>query len=76
MKYVIVKEQSQDGSWWVRVPDLPGCFSWGDTPEDASRNAREAIRGHVGVLREFGDPMPDGFQGDQLVEIVDIADAR
>lgn len=76
MKYVIVKEQAEDGSWWVRVPELPGCFSWGETPEAAAGNAREAIEGHIGVLREFGDPVPNGFENDQLVEIVDIADAR
>jgi predicted RNase H-like HicB family nuclease len=76
MKYVIVKEQADDGSWWVRVPELPGCFSWGATPQDAARNAREAIQGHIAVLREFGDPVPDGFDGDREVEIVDVADAR
>ncbi|MEA2689384.1 MAG: hypothetical protein QOD51_1991, partial [Candidatus Eremiobacteraeota bacterium] len=74
--YVIVKEQAGDGSWWVRVPELPGCFSWGETPETAARNAREAIEGHIGVMRQFGDPVPDGFVDDQLVEIVDVADAR
>ena len=76
MKYVIVKEQGEDGSWWVRVPELPGCFSWGDTPEAAARNAREAIEGHIDVMRQFGDPVPDGFDDDQIVEIVDLADVR
>jgi predicted RNase H-like HicB family nuclease len=76
MKYVIVKEKADDGTWWVRVPELPGCFSWGETPEAAALNAREAIEGHIGVMRQFGDPVPDGFVDDQLVEIVDVADAR
>jgi predicted RNase H-like HicB family nuclease len=76
MKYEIVKEQADDGSWWVHVLELPGCFSWGETPEAAARNAREAIAGHLGVLRDFGDPVPAGFEDDQVIEVVDIADAR
>lgn len=33
----------EDGSYWVEFPDLPGCFSDGDTPEDALRNAQESM---------------------------------
>jgi antitoxin HicB len=32
-----------DGAFSVEVPDLDGCFTWGDTVEDALTNAREAI---------------------------------
>ncbi len=76
MKFVIVIEPDDDGSWWVRVPELPGCFSSGDTPEEAARNAREAIEGHIAVLREFGDPLPDGLSGDAAAEIVEVVEAR
>ncbi|WP_395406615.1 type II toxin-antitoxin system HicB family antitoxin [Pseudoduganella sp. UC29_106] len=31
----------------VSVPDLPGCFSSGETIETAMKNVREAIRVHV-----------------------------
>lgn len=45
-----------DGSvYGVVVPDVPGCNSWGDTIEDAIRNAKEAIYGHVGTLLELGE---------------------
>jgi predicted RNase H-like HicB family nuclease len=73
MKFVIVMEQGEDESWSVRVPDLPGCFSWGATPGDAVRNAREAIQGHIEVMREFGDPVPEGWDGTLLADIVEIA---
>jgi len=76
MKFVIVMQQAEDGSWWVRVPDLPGCFSWGATREDAARNACEAIQGHIEVMREFGDPVPDGLDASDVVEIADVAAVR
>ena len=41
----------------VTVPDVPGCHSWGDTIDDAIRNAREAIKGHVATLVELGQPV-------------------
>jgi len=76
MKYVIVIEPAEDGSFWVRVPELPGCFSAGDTREDAAHNAREAIEGHIAVLREFGDPVPNGLDVDSVTEIVEVVEAR
>lgn len=76
MKFVIVMEQAEDESWWVRVPDLPGCFSWGATREKAARNAREAIEGHIGVMREFGELVPAGLDGDFAADIVDVVEVR
>jgi antitoxin HicB len=32
-----------DGAFSVVVPDLDGCFTWGETIEEAISNAREAI---------------------------------
>ena len=44
MKFVIAIEPGNDNSaWGVVVPDLPGCFSAGDTLDEAIDNAREAI---------------------------------
>lgn len=37
----------EDGSYWVEFPDLPGCFSAGDTQEEAMNNAQEAMVLHL-----------------------------
>lgn len=42
----------------VVVPDLPGCFSAGDTLEDAYANAREAIEFHLSGLIDEGMEIP------------------
>ncbi|WP_336779152.1 type II toxin-antitoxin system HicB family antitoxin [Pantoea sp. USHLN256] len=42
----------------VTVPDLPGCFSAGETLEEAVKNAKEAIIGHLELLVELGQDIP------------------
>jgi predicted RNase H-like HicB family nuclease len=76
MRLVIVIEPAENGSWWVRVPELPGCFSAGDTRDEAARNAREAIEGHISVLREFGYPVPNGLEVDSIAEIVEVVESH
>jgi predicted RNase H-like HicB family nuclease len=58
MDYVVVIEKAEDGSFSAYVPDLPGCVSCGDSPEEAEQLIREAIRLHVESLREHGEAVP------------------
>lgn len=58
MDYTVVIEQADDGSFSAYVPDLPGCVTCGDTREEAMAMIAEAIRGHIEVLREEGEPIP------------------
>lgn len=57
-EYFTRYEQNRDG-WWAYVPDLPGCTSFGETREEAERNAREAVAAHVALLRDTGRPVPE-----------------
>jgi predicted RNase H-like HicB family nuclease len=57
--YTVVLEKADDGSYSVYVPDLPGCISTGDTVDEALRMIREAIQGHLQLLREQGEPIPE-----------------
>ena len=60
MKYVIAIEPGSDTiAWGVSVPDLPGCFSAGDTLDEAVANAQEAIALHVQTTLEDGEPLPE-----------------
>ncbi len=43
MKFVVVLEKAEEGGFNVTVPALDGCFTEGDTEEEALRNAKEAI---------------------------------
>lgn len=57
VSYAVVFEQAES-NWAAYVPDLPGCMTTGATLEDTERNIREAIRGHLQVLRDFGERVP------------------
>jgi predicted RNase H-like HicB family nuclease len=56
--YAIIVERADDGGYGAWSPDLPGCVALGNTPEETVREMREAIRGHLQVMRELGEPMP------------------
>jgi predicted RNase H-like HicB family nuclease len=57
-RYAIVMEKAAH-NYAAYVPDLPGCVSTGKTMEDAERNIRQAIAGHLQVMREVGEPIPE-----------------
>ena len=46
-------------SFGVEFPDVPGCFTFGDTIEEALRYAAEALAGHLEVLRDIGQALPE-----------------
>jgi predicted RNase H-like HicB family nuclease len=58
MRYPVVIHKDKKTDYGVTVPDLPGCFSAGDTMEDALTNAVEAIECHLEGLLLDGDEIP------------------
>ncbi|WP_321955803.1 type II toxin-antitoxin system HicB family antitoxin [Paraburkholderia bannensis] len=55
MEFPIAIHKDEGSVYGVTVPDIPGVHSWGDTIDDALRNAKEAITGHVMTLVELGE---------------------
>ena len=59
MLYPLAVERGSDQqAYGVIVPDIQGCFSAGDTFEEALENAKEAIAGHLEILAEDGEEIP------------------
>jgi predicted RNase H-like HicB family nuclease len=71
-KYAVIFEQAET-NWAAYVPDLPGCVSTGKTLEEAERNVREAISGHLQTLREFGEPVPEPTSIAKEIEVTPAA---
>lgn len=63
---IIIFWSSEDEDFIAEVPELPGCMSHGDTPEDALKNAKEAIQLWIDTAKEFGDPIPEP-KGQRLI---------
>src|SRR5690242_18579204 len=57
--YTAIIEGGAEPGYSVFFPDLPGCTSAGDTVQEAARNAEEALRGHIQLMIEEGEPLPD-----------------
>lgn len=55
MQFPIAIHKDDGSVYGVIVPDIPGCHSWGETIDDAIRNAKEAIYGHIETLLELGE---------------------
>ena len=56
--YAVVFEQTPN-NYCAYVPDLPGCISTGKTWDEIQEMIQEAITGHVEVMLEYGDPLPE-----------------
>jgi antitoxin HicB len=54
---------SEDGGGFIATaPDLPGCMSDGETPEEALANVRDAITAWVEEARALGRSVPKPSQ--------------
>lgn len=61
MEYKIVLEPDPDeGGYVVHCPALPGCYSQGDTRDEAIENIREAIEAYLESLKKDHLPIPRG----------------
>ncbi|WP_019448511.1 type II toxin-antitoxin system HicB family antitoxin [Cupriavidus sp. BIS7] len=55
MDFPIAIYKDANSVYGVTVPDVAGCYSAGETIEDAIRNARDAITTHVEALLSLGE---------------------
>ncbi len=52
MKYTVVFHRTEEGIS-VSVPGLPGCWSEGETEEEALENIRDAIHEYLAAVAEM-----------------------
>jgi predicted RNase H-like HicB family nuclease len=53
-RFSVIIEKDKDG-YYAFTPELQGCYSQGDTYEEAIENIRDAIRLHIEDLQESGE---------------------
>jgi predicted RNase H-like HicB family nuclease len=66
---VVIEKELEDEGYYAYSPTLPGCFSNGNTIEDARRNIREAIQQHLESLRARAEPIP---QDERIVHVEEL----
>ena len=56
-KYEIVLQPEPEGGFSIFVPELPSVATQGETIEEATEMAKEAIEAYLEVMREDGLPI-------------------
>ena len=51
-------DRTDGGGWLAEVPELPGCMSDGETPQQAVENVMDAIGCWIEAAEEDGPPIP------------------
>lgn len=69
--YPAIIERAANG-FSVFFPDLPGCASAGADVQEAALGAEEALNGHLAVMAQFGDPIPDPSPLDGIERDLDV----
>ena len=58
LNYTVIFEPAEEGGFIVRVPALPGCYTQGETLDEAYRMVQDAILGYIETLRDLKEEIP------------------
>ena len=70
--YVAVVEKDADSAFGVWFPDVEGCFSAGDTLDEAAANAGAALRQHAEALESAGKDVPAARDAETVLRDKDV----
>ncbi|MCX6021943.1 MAG: type II toxin-antitoxin system HicB family antitoxin [Chloroflexi bacterium] len=71
-RFLVVIERAE-ANYAAYSPDLPGCVSTGQTPDEVKRNMAEAIALHLDGLREDGLPIPEPSSSAEYITVPEPA---
>lgn len=57
-QFLVFIERDEDGIYVATCPALQGCYTQGDTYQEALDNIREAIELHIEARLQVGEPIP------------------
>jgi len=72
MKLRVVIHPETEGGYSIAVPALPGCYSCGETLEDALANIREAALGWLEAANERQPFAPEDRCAADLVQEIEL----
>lgn len=66
-RYTVILIPEEEGGYSVEVPALPGCYTQGETREEAIVMVKEAIELYLESCRAHGEPIPEESGVESLV---------
>ena len=66
---VMVLKDKQSGTFWGKVPALPGCYSQGNTEKELLEHMKEAIECHLEAIKESNKKELVGMVGIRKVAV-------
>lgn len=57
--YIGIIHRDDDSDFGISFPDFPGCVSAGATLDETLAMGREALAGHIAVLADDGEAIPE-----------------
>jgi len=55
----IILRPEPEGGYTVIVPSLPGCITYGETPEESVKMGEDAIRSYLESMKKHGEEIID-----------------
>jgi predicted RNase H-like HicB family nuclease len=74
MDYIAIIHKDADSDFGVSFPDFPGCITAGRTLDEAKDMAAEALSGHIEILREAGEDIPEPSALEEVMHSPDFRD--
>ena len=72
--YPAIFHKAEEGGFWVEFPDLPGCFTQGETVEEAYNMAGDALftwlNAYEGDLIKPSDIKAIKIKGDDFIRLI------
>jgi predicted RNase H-like HicB family nuclease len=65
-EFTVVIEQDEDGRFLAICPALQGCYTEGQTEQEARRLIEDAIRLHIQDRLEAGEPVYEEVGSDKV----------
>lgn len=66
--YIGLIHKEAESDFGISFPDFPGCVSAGSTLDEALAMGREALEGHIEVMAEAGEPIPEPSDIDTVMQ--------
>ena len=72
--YIALIHKDSDSEFGVSFPDFPGCVTAGKSIDEAKDMAQEALSGHIKIMAEFDEKIPEPSDLEKIISSEESSD--